>query len=153
MKRIIIAVIGIGILAGCKPKEEQNFRVDLEHFFGVEGFTLHYVANQDSLKLYYNCDFEGCKDTLIYQTMLDKKVAADFFSFLTDLKYDTLKNSYETSGFDGRYTTVQISGSSIPNKTIRLVRYEHETVEKLIDRVDLLIPEVKYRLYSYKYEE
>lgn len=153
MKQLVIAIIGMGLLIGCKPQATQNFRVDLEHFFGAEGYTLHYIVNRDSLKLYYNCDFENCKDTPVYRMPLSKEATDDFYTFLTELRYDTLKNKYITDGFDGRYTTVQIEGHSIPKKKVKLERYDHETIEQLIDQVDLLIPEIKYRLYSYKYKE
>lgn len=85
--------------------------------------------------------------------MLDQEIVSDFYSFLVNLKYDTLKSHYETDGFDGRYSDVKISGDFISSKNISFIRYQHETIEKLIDNVDLLIPDIKYRLYRYKYEK
>lgn len=147
-----------GILVGCQNSTKKEilvsvFNVELRHFFGAEGYTVHYFVNQDSLKLRYDCDFENCKDTLLYQINLDKVKVKELYSFLLKSKYDTLKSSYINDGFDGRYTDIKISGNSIPSKNIHLERYRHEQIEKLIDKVDLLIPEKKYRLYPYKYTE
>ncbi|MCU4158416.1 hypothetical protein J1N10_20760 [Carboxylicivirga sp. A043] len=69
------------------------------------------------------------------------------------LDYDRLESHYETDGLDGRCTDIKISGDSIVSKNISLVRYQHKTIEKLIDKVDLLIPDIEYRLYRYKYEK
>ncbi len=158
MKRITIIILLTGILVGCQNSTKKDvivndFNVELRHFFGAEGYTVHYFVNQDSLKLRYDCDFENCKDTLLYQTNLNVVKVKELYSFLLQSKYDTLKSRYINDGFDGRYTDIKISGDSIPSKYIHLERYSHEQIEKLIDKVDLLIPEKKYRLYQYKYEE
>lgn len=158
MKRISMVLLLIGILVGCQNSTKEDitvsdFNIELRHFFGAEGYTVHYFVNQDSLKLRYDCDFENCKDTLLYQTNLDVIKVKEFYLFLLQSKYDTLKSRYINDGFDGRYTNIKISGDSIPSKNIHTERYRHEQIEKLIDKVDLLIPEKKYRLYRHKYEE
>lgn len=154
MRVLITIFFGLVLLFGCRSDiPVRNFNIELRHFFGAEGYTLYYILNQDSLKLRYNCDFENCKDTLIYKIPLNQELVSDFYTFLANLKYDKLDSRYETDGLDGRFTDVKISGDSIPTKSIHLVRYQHETIEKLIDKVDLLIPDIKYRLYRYKYEK
>lgn len=158
MKRIGIVIVLTGILIGCQysTKEDtivSDFNIELRHFFGAEGYTVHYFVNQDSLKLRYDCDFENCKDTLLYETKLDEAKVKDLYSFLIESKYDTLKSKYVNDGFDGRYTFIKISGDSIVKKNIRMERYRHELIEELLDKVDLSIPEIKYRLYRHKYEE
>ena len=151
MRKFMVFIIGLGLLCGCNSTMPvRNFNVEIRHFFAAEGYILLYKINQDSLSLRYNCDFEDCNDTLIYQIPLSQKSVLNFYSFLNELKYDTLKSNYETDGFDGRFTDVKISGDSIPSKSIRLVRYQHETIEKLLDNVDILIPDKKYRLYQSK---
>ena len=114
---------------------------------------MHYIINQDSLKLRNNCDFKNCKDTLIYQSELNHERFSYFSVFLVNLRSDTLKNKYKRDETDGRYTDVKISEDSISSKNISLVRYQNETIEKLIDKVDLLIPDIEDRLYGYKYQK
>lgn len=158
MKRISIIILLTGILIGCQNSNKEDvivsdFNIELRHFFGAEGYTVHYLVNQDSLKLRYDCDFENCKDTLLYQTKLDEAKVKDLYSFLAESKYETLKNKYINDGHDGRHTFIRISGDSIPKKNIRMERFRHELIEKLIDKVDLSIPEIKYRLYRHKYKK
>lgn len=157
-KPICTIVLLIGILIGCQNSTKEDvivndFHIELRHFFGAEGYTLHYFVSQDSLKLRYDCDFESCSDTLLYEIKLNESKVKDLYSFLLKSKYDTLKTKYINDGFDGRYTFIKIEGDSIPKKNIRLERYRHELIEKLLDKVDLSIPNVKYRLYRHKYEE
>lgn len=150
MRKTLILLITLALIAGCK--EEKHFQVELKHFFGAEGYTVHYFLNQDSLMLRYNCDFENCKDTLLYQTRLDNQKANEFYQFLSTLKIDTLKDKYETSGFDGRHTTIKASFGNSKVKEVNLKRFRHSIIERLIDKVDSLIPINKYRLYSHKYK-
>lgn len=158
MKNIVIIILLAGILGGRKnitnqDTEVNSFDIELEHFFGAAGYTVRYFVNQDSLKLRRNCDFQNCKDTLIYQVGLEEGDAKKLYSFLIESRFDTLDNNYIRDGEDGGHTLVKISGDSIPEKSITLERYRHDLIEKLIGRVDLLIPEIKYRLYRYKYKE
>jgi len=154
MQRTFLILIWLTFSLCCKSlTEAHNYKVELKHFYGSEGFTVHYFVNQNSIKVRYNCDFENCKDKLIYQTKLDRQKSTNFYSFLTSTNFDTLKSDYERNGFDGRYTTVKISGDSFKSKTINLVRFEHPIIEQLINEEDLLIPEIKYRLYSHKYKK
>ena len=158
MKNIVITILLVGILGAGKgitnqDTEVNSFDIELKHFFGAAGYTVKYLVNQDSLKLRRNCDFPNCKDTLIYQIKLEEDDAKKLYSFLVASRFDTLKNNYITDGEDGRQTFVKISGDSLPEKMILLEDYNHDLIEQLIDRVDLLIPEIKYRLYRYKYKE
>ena len=152
--RISWMLIGIVILLSFLPKNPpKNFKVELRHFYGAEGYIVHYFLDQDSLKLRYNCDFSGCKDTLLYQISLEREKTAAFYSYLTSMRYDTLKNTYEGGGSDGRFSMIKIAGDSLPVKEIRLERYRHESIEHLIDEVDLMIPDIRYRLYRHKYKK
>lgn len=157
MGRLKILLTSVMIVISCKSPDSNDFEVnkfniEMKHFYGAEGYSLKYVLNQDSLKLRYDCDFENCKDTLLYKVKLEGERAKAIYSFLRKSEFDTLKKSYINDGLDGRYTFVKISGDSIFNKKIRLERFSHSLIEELIEKVDASIPETKYRLYSHKYK-
>lgn len=136
-------------LAGCSTKPHvQNFTIDITHFYGAEGYTLHYILNKDSVSLQYNCDYEGCKDTLVYKEKLNPDSVSIFYEYLLNMKYSSLENHYENDGCDGRYTTIQISGKNIPTKKIEIVRYHQNEIDTFLHNFDRLIPNKKYRLFK-----
>ena len=150
MKRIHIIILLLITLVGCSTRPNvQSFTIDITHFYGAEGYTLHYILNKDSVSLQYNCDFEDCKDTLLYRGKLNPDSVSIFYEYLIDMKYSSLKDHYENEGLDGRYTTIRISGKDIPTKKIEIIRYRQEKIDTFLHKFDRLIPNKKYRLFQH----
>ena len=122
-----------------------NFNVEISEFDSSYGEVKYYKINKDSLKIHYDCDMRGCKDTLLYAVKLNKHKLINFYDYLKTNPLDTLKTKYISKGFDGLLLRVKISGDSIESKSIRLERYWHSEVEKLITEMDKLIPDVQYK--------
>ena len=121
--------------------------MEIRDFDGSAGYMLNYKINNDSLKIHYDCDFENCKDTIIYAIELNKRKTSEFYKYLKMNTTDTLKTRYREDGFDGLNLYVKISGDSLKPKKIKLERYFHPEIKKLIVEMDKLIPEEKYKYF------
>ncbi len=153
MHKIFILILIFGIFGCQKELKVDNFNVDIRDFDGAAGYMLNYKVNRDSLKIHYDCDFHGCKDSIIYAIKLNKIDTHNFYAYLKKQTTDTLKSSYKEAGFDGLNLYVNISGDSIKSKRIFLERYFHPEIEKLIIEIDKLIPENKYKFFREKYKK
>ncbi len=114
-------------------------------FHGADGYTLQYLVTEDSIKMFSDCDFEGCKDSLIYRQRLSEDVVTGFSKMIYDIRIDTLKTRYVESGFDGLSRTISYQRNSDKLKFILLERYSHPTVDSLISGIRKLIKDRKYR--------
>ena len=147
LKRTIILIFIVSVNS-CQTKSKiENFNVEIRDFDGSAGYMLNYKINKDSLKIHYDCDFENCKDTIIYAIELNKRKTSEFYKYLKLNKTDTLKTRYREDGFDGLNLYVKISGDSLKPKKIKLERYFHPEIKKLIVDMDKLIPEEKYKYF------
>lgn len=144
----IITLAFIISLLGCHPNTKaESFNVEIRDFDGAGGVVLHYKINNDSIRIHFDCDFQNCKDTIIYDIALNKKKATQFYQYLKKNSTDTLRSIYHEEGFDGLNLLVKISGDGLKAKTVKLERYFHPEIEKLIVEMDKLIPEKKYKYF------
>ncbi|MEN8186818.1 MAG: hypothetical protein ABFR05_06785 [Bacteroidota bacterium] len=151
MKQLISLLIIVKFFTSCGTKIPiQDFSVKIKHFYGAEGYTCIYYVNQDSLRISSSCDFTNCEDTTLYKIALKKESVSEFYNYINDFDYEGLKDVYEPEEIIsyGHDVFVEIIGDSIPNKNINLFNYDLNEIKELIEEVDLLIPNKKYKFYN-----
>lgn len=131
-----------------KDTTVRDFNIEIRDFDGSNGYSLTYKINKDSLHIHYNCDFENCKDTLLYSTKLKEENADKLFSFLKNKRLDTLKREYINEGFDGLSLDIKISGDSLYDKRISIRRFRHFLIEDLMLEIDKSIEVEKLRYHQ-----
>jgi site-specific recombinase XerD len=125
-----------------------DFNIEIRDFDGSNGYWVTYNVSKDSLHIHYNCDFENCKDTLLYSTKLQEENADRIFSFLKNKRLDTLKREYINEGFDGLSLDIKISGDSLYDKRISIRRFHHFLIEDLLNEIDESIEVEKLRYHQ-----
>ncbi|MGB6268713.1 MAG: hypothetical protein WBF67_06830 [Olleya sp.] len=118
---------------------------EIKDFDGSSGQILNYRINKDSLKIIYNCDFQDCEEKIIYSIKLKERKILKFYEYLKKNTTDTLKAKYTEQGYDGLNLLIRISGDSLNSKRIRLERFWHPEIEKLIIEMDKLIKDKKFK--------
>lgn len=136
------------IMACQKDTTVRDFNIEIRNFDGSNGYWLTYNVSKDSLHIHYNCDFENCKDTLLYSTKLQEENADRIFSFLKNKRLDTLKREYINEGFDGLSLDIKISGDSLYDKRISIRRFHHFLIEDLLNEIDKSIEAEKLRYHQ-----
>ena len=141
----ISILLGSIILISCyRDYSVDSFDLAFTDWYGSEGYMLKYVINNDILKIHYDCDFEKCKDTIVYKQVLNKKEVYNFYLKLKELKTDTLKKYYV-----GEYShcrqVLEISGDSLRSKkAIFIGGYYHPVLEEITEEIDDLLLNEKY---------
>ena len=149
IKHILLLIIA-SIALGCQSESQMdNFYIEVRDFDGSQGYWLTYKINQDSLKIHHNCDFENCKDTILYAIELDKRKARTLYMFLKDKRLDTLQKRYWNEGYDGLNLQIKIAGDSLYNKKVSLRRYRHPIIEDLMTEIDRSIKVEKFKYHRY----
>ena len=152
MKRVIKKALFFNffvlIIACQKNTTVGDFNIQIRDFDGSNGYWLTYSVNKDSLHIRYNCDFENCKDTLLYSTKMQEENADRLFYFLKNKRLDTLKREYINEGFDGLSLDVKISGDSLYDKRISIRRFHHFLIEDLMNEIDKSIEIEKLRYHQ-----
>ncbi|WP_299124807.1 hypothetical protein [uncultured Tenacibaculum sp.] len=140
-----LILIGSMILTSCnRDYSISSFDLAFTNWYGSEGFMLKYVIDKDSVRIHYDCDFENCKDTIIYNRKLSKKETYNFYEKLKELRTDTLKKFYIGEYLHGRQV-LEISGDSLESKKVILMSgYYHPVLEKLTIEIDKLLQNEKY---------
>ena len=145
--KYILMFISLNISLSCINKyRTENFNIKYTNFYGSEGFSLTYKINQDSIKIHYDCDFENCKDTIIYNKKLKEEDIYKFYKVLKLLRTDTLKRRYIGEGIGHDVRTLEINGDSLTTKSVRFRDYYHPEIEKLTYEIDKLIEENKFKI-------
>ncbi|WP_132722273.1 hypothetical protein [uncultured Tenacibaculum sp.] len=125
----------------------DRFSLEYTNWYGSEGVMYKYVINQDSLRIHYDCDFENCKDTIIYQKVLNKKKVYNFYSKLKKIKTDTLKKFY-VGEYPHDREVIEIKGDSLNNIRIILRDYYHPEVEKITLEIDKIVNLKKFSIHN-----
>jgi hypothetical protein len=138
------------IIASCNSSYPTGNKIvslyiTVSDFHGADGYTIEYLVTKDSLKIFSDCDFEGCNNKLIYKQKSDDVKTKRFLEFVSLLRIDTLKNSYIEEGFDGLYRQVSFQKNSNKIKYVRLERSHHPTIDTLVSEIRNLIAVEKYR--------
>ena len=148
MKQLCYVILLFVAITSCSEKKEsvvnsslnnENFEIRIRHFYGAEGEIINWVINSDSLKVIYNCDFEGCKDTLLLRMPIDSKKSKLYFSKVKNLKLDQLNNVYEKFGLkDGLEQTITLNNIYDNENIIRIHGIEVEKINQLYTITDSL---------------
>jgi hypothetical protein len=145
----LVALLTIFCIKSCKPVDEAkgraSFYIMISDVHGADGYTLQYLVTEDSLKMFSDCDFEGCKDSLIYRQGLSADAISKFSKVVYDIRIDTLKSQYVEDGFDGLTRRVSYQRNSDKLKFIQLERYDHPIIDSLVSEIRKLIIDKKYR--------
>ncbi|MBO6881753.1 hypothetical protein [Winogradskyella sp.] len=141
-------ILFLSVLNCQNNNEIKQFNIEIRDFDGSQGYSLTYKMNQDSLKILYNCDFENCVEKNIYNIELEKRQVSILYEYLKNSSLDSLKSKYIEEGYDGINLRLKVSGEEINSKIVRMERYIHPEVEKLLTEFNKLIPEKKYKLYD-----
>lgn len=153
MNKLFLAIFFLILLfftLSCKEnKSEERIFFDIEiRNFNAEGYWLTYVLNQDSIYIRYNCDFDNCKDKILYKNEISYWHKKNINDYLNESSIDTLKNSYFREGLHGTNLRVKISFNEIKGKKIKLIRYNHPVIEGLMKEIDKTIEPKKYKYHS-----
>ncbi len=136
------------IFSSCKVDYKiDRFKLEFTDWHGSDGFMLKYIITQDSLKIHYDCDFENCKDTVIYKRMLNEKKVYDFYNKLKNFKTDTLKKFY-IGEFPHSREVLEIRGDSLNQVRIILMDYYHSEIEKITLEIDKIVNNKKYSIHN-----
>jgi hypothetical protein len=85
-----------------------DYVILVRHFYGGEGEMLNWRITRDSIKITYNCDWEGCKDTLLYHSFLDSITSEKYLEAIKAMRLDSLKGIYENKSLrDGLYVNFE----------------------------------------------
>jgi len=89
--------------------EIPHFQIIIEHFFSSEGEMLFWYISKDSVKIHYNCDFEDCRDTILYSSAIDTNVSEQYFNELLKIPLNRLEKKYDYEAMsDGLMETIKI---------------------------------------------
>ena len=145
MKNInVYFIIFISLISCNRNYEIDNFKLTYTNWYDSEGFMLKYIVNNDSLKIHYDCDFENCKDTIVYNEVLSKKEIYKFYKKIKELKIDTLKKFYEGEYVHGT-EIFEIEGDSLISKKVLFIGgYYHPVIEEITIEIDKLLSNKKY---------
>ena len=125
--------------------------IQMNHYFGGVGIQLKYTINENSLTVKYDCDYENCREKIIYERKISDLESMEFISKIESLKPDTLKNEYINKHvLDGQYTEIYF-GKLIETKKSKVIiqNVNLSVIESMIKYVDELIPEKRFRLKSF----
>ncbi len=129
-----------------------NFEVNIEHFYSAEGETLNWIITKDSLKINYNCDFEGCKDTLLFSSPIDSTKSKLYFNKLVKIPLDDLNAKYDkTNMSDGLKENIIIK--NIYALEIKVYKHgkEVQEIDDLYSLTDsLILYKTKFKINSKK---
>ena len=148
MKNVLLILICFGIMS-TTVFSQGNFKVSIRHYLGGAGTRGNYVVTKDSIKLITDCDFEGCKPTLVYQQELTAEQSQKFYNLLLKQRLDTLQNKYKTTSDidDGHQASIEISGDKLPTKSIYMDNYFPISAQVILMEADKLIKKKKYKFY------
>jgi len=151
MRLIICSIATIFIISACHgPKDprlaRERFNVTVQAFALTAGYNLKYQINEEGINIITNCDFEGCKPETKYRKNFGDRESNDFYQFLKSLRIDTLKTSYTRNGvLDGYLIKIFVEGTQLPVKHIELSNRQTKTTARLLNKVNDLVTEEKYR--------
>lgn len=149
MKIIPVFVIIFFTIISCNEKKANkvnsflkipNFEVNIQHFYSAEGETLNWIITKDSLKINYNCDFDGCKNTLLFSSPIDTTEAKLYFNKLVEIPLNDLNANYDkTSMNDGLKENVIIKNIYDSEIKVYIHGKEVQEIDNLYKLTDSLI--------------
>lgn len=161
MKIMLVFFIILFTLISCNVKKftvvnsfekTPNFEVNIEHFYSAEGETLNWIITKDSLKINYNCDFEGCKDNLLFSSQIDTTNAKLYFNKLVEIPLNNLNAKYDkTTMNDGLIENVMIKNIYDSEIKIYIHGKEVQEIDNLYRLTDsLILYKTKFKINSKK---
>ena len=141
-------------MTSCKSDGRQDFSLTIKHYAGGAGLTLIYDLNEVGLQVDTNCDLENCKQKTVYKRSFTKSESDSIYSFISSLRLDTLKSSYETKGvMDGLFTKLSFKKSFFSTHSSTFDNFDTPTTDTLFKFIDNIIATKKYRFYSWGQDE
>lgn len=129
-----------------------SFEVNIQHFYSTEGETLNWIITKDSLKIHYNCDFEDCKDTLLFSSPIDTAKAKLYYNKLLEIPLNDLNANYDKTPIeDGLKENININ--NIYNSKIKIFIHGEEVqdIDNLYKLTDsLILNRTKFKINSKK---
>jgi hypothetical protein len=161
MKIMPVFVIILFTVISCNEKKASKvnsfikipkFEVNIEHFYSAEGETLNWIITKDSLKINYNCDFEGCKDTLLFSSPIDTTNAKFYFNKLVEIPFNDLNANYDKSFMsDGLKENVLIKNIYDSDIKVYMHGKEVQEIDNLYKLTDsLILSKTKFKINSKK---
>lgn len=135
----------------CLYSETPRFQVAIKHFYSSEGEMLNWFISKDSLKIHYNCDFEDCKDTLIYQSAIDSNIIKTYFNEIVKIPLDQLKSKYDREAMsDGLMENIDIKNVFNKDISIYIHGIEVPEIDALYRITDsLILNQSKFKIINY----
>jgi hypothetical protein len=149
MRKLIMFLFSLILLisGGCKSND-RSYSINIRHFAGAAGLTRIYEINERGIVVKTNCDFENCKEMVLYKCEFRKSQADSILNIVSSLHLDTLKNNYSTDMDDGLYSEIKLN-IGVSDKKIGLSNYKLPSIDSLFRLIDNQIPISKYRFYSW----
>jgi len=125
-----------------------NYEVKIENFYGAEGITLKWYITKDSIKVIYNCDFVGCKDTLLFSKLIDTNSSKIYYNNLKKIPLNKLKKEYDNSSImDGLYERIEVKKVYEKDVNINLHMIQKSEIDDLYKLTDsLLLKNTKFKI-------
>ena len=132
----IILILSFGEINSSKliiqntSQNRTNFEVRIRHFYSGEGEVITWNINEKSLQIIYDCDFENCKEKILYSTAIDSTEAKLYFDKIKAMQLTKLNERYEEEELnDGRKENISIK--DVYNKDVNI--FIHGKKVKLIN--------------------
>jgi len=146
----ILLFLGIG----CRTDGRNSISLKIIHYAGAAGLTLIYTIDQNSLQVDANCDLANCDQKTVYKRTFNKNESDSIYNFISSLRLDTLKSSYQRENMlDGLFTTITIKKGFLSRQTNTFDNYSTPTTDTLFKYIDNFILTKKYKFYSWGQEE
>ena len=125
-----------------------NFEVNIKHFYSTEGENLNWIIRKDSLKIKYNCDFEGCNDTLLFSSTIDTTTANLYFKKIIKIPLNDLKGNHDNILMqDGLKENIIIKNTYDAEIKISVHGKQFQEIDKLYKLTDsLILHDTKFKI-------
>jgi hypothetical protein len=151
MLRLIFLLVFLLSLGSCtNPKDNRFQSLKIKHFAGAAGLTIIYIVTKNKIQVSTNCDFQDCKEQVVYERNFTKAESDSIQNFILTIHLDTLKASYETPNIDdGLYSEIIVEKKSSPPKKSTFSNYSTAATDSLFKYIDKLILTKKYRFHEW----
>ncbi len=102
MLRKFYSIVIICSLFACSHQKSKEltysqipeYEIKIELFYASEGEIIKYIITKSTINIYYNCDFENCKDTLLSSREIDTVLSKRYYEELKKIPLEFLSNNY-----------------------------------------------------------